>query len=71
MKKSKFPKRVVLAEGYPWALGGNPYDGIQIHDNLTEGRPVSMAFPDDLWSAFEPYPRYRLVLERIPESRDA
>ncbi len=59
----KFPKRVVLAEGYPWANGLSQYTEVVMRDAPHGGRNKVLAFPPLLWRA--DVPKYRLVLQRI------
>lgn len=60
-----FPKRVVLAEGYPWANGTKPdeYFEINMRHQAQAGLRIPLEFPGVLWSAA--LPKYRLVLEVI------
>ena len=65
----KYPRRVVLGEGYPWMFGVAHGENttIQLRDVGVGGSPVQLAYPDCLWA--EGLPRYRLILERIdPEA---
>lgn len=67
MSKTKitpgFPERVVLAEGYPWAVGTRKYIDIRMTEGPTGMNPVWLNYPDKLWD--RSVPKYRLVLERI------
>jgi len=60
---SVFPKRVVLAEGYPWASGGEKYFELTMRDRGFAGRNVPLDFPKVLWDSS--LPKYRLVLELV------
>jgi hypothetical protein len=65
MSKSKiFPERIVLATGYPWANGTEPYFEIVMHKEATNStHSVQLKFPKLLWKP--DVPKYRLVLERV------
>lgn len=64
---SQFPDRVVLAVGFPWAMGmgkkNDPYSGIMMLKDRMGVSPKLIAFPKLLWS--RDIPKYRLVLERV------
>jgi hypothetical protein len=65
MKKppAKFPKRVVLATGYPWANGVSPYYEVCVREQALGGGNLQMKWPEVLWDPR--LPKYRLVLERV------
>ncbi len=63
MKKSKFPSRILLATGYPWANGVGPYYEITMRKGPKSSLNEALRFPKALWS--ENVPKYRLVLERV------
>jgi len=63
MKKIPYPKRVVLAEGYPWFLGTGPYYQMEMETEPLKSPAVPLNVPWELWG--RAIPRYRLVLERI------
>ena len=47
---SRFKDRYVLAEGYPWAIGTNPYTEIAMHKGpYITGEYVDIDFPVELW----------------------
>jgi hypothetical protein len=60
-----FPKRVVLAEGYPWANGIKPdeYFEITMRNQPVGGPNLVLNWPPILWR--RDVPKYRLVLEVI------
>jgi hypothetical protein len=62
---SVFPKRVVLAEGYPWVTGVNAdkYFEINMRNQAQDGLRIPLEFPEVLWNP--DLPKYRLVLEVI------
>lgn len=66
-EKDKFPDRIVLGEGYPWAFGtgtdNNPHDTICLNKDSSIGNPIPLNFPKFLWK--KTLPKYRLVLERV------
>jgi len=66
-KKIKFPKRVELATGYPWAMGlgtpESPYYNIVMNETATSCKCVTLNWPVELWS--RDLPKYKLVLERV------
>ena len=68
-KPTDFPDRIVLGEGFPWANGTGPYFEIGLRDVQVGGRNLQIFWPDELWS--KTLPRYRLVLEKIPEDVDS
>lgn len=61
--KAKYKDRYVLATGYPWALGTDPYTSVEMNMGAKRFVPVHLNFPKELWQ--EGCPRYRLVLERV------
>ena len=66
-KKKEFPKRVVLAEGHPWAHGlgkaDDPYSAVSVRDTPVGGQDQVVQWPKELWD--RNVPKYRLVLERV------
>ncbi len=64
-KKVVFPDRIVLGQGYPWAMGTGPYYCAAVTEHQRGCTPIHLDWPQDLWKPS--VPQYRLVLERIPE----
>lgn len=63
--KVKFPRKVVLGEGYPWAFGvGEPYQSIALCEAPVGIVYVPLNWPKALWS--HATPKYRLILQRLP-----
>lgn len=65
MKKPKFKTRYVLGEGYPWALGREPYTLICLVKKSPGADKIELNFPEELW--LEDVPKYRLILEKVEE----
>lgn len=65
MADDKFPARIVLGEGHPWALGVERYKEVCLNKEPIGVEKVTLDFPEVLWS--KEVPRYRLVLERVQE----
>jgi len=63
MKKMLYPRRVVLAEGYPWFFGTGPYYQMEMEVEPLKSSPVPLNVTRELWD--RSVPRYRLVLERL------
>ncbi len=64
VKSIKFPSKVILAEGYPWAMGCGPeYTEICMQEAVMVGKRLPLDWPQILWS--KNLPKYRLVLEKI------
>ena len=61
----KFPGRIVLGEGYPWAYGLGPYREVGLNEVPVGVQPMSLRWPKELWS--KEVPQYRLILERIDD----
>ena len=61
--KPLFNARIVLGEGYPWAIGTGPYKQIQLNEAQKGVCPLPLDFPRSLWN--ESVPKYRLVLEKV------
>ncbi len=65
----KFPDRIVLAVGFPWATGTGskiePYQSVMmLRSRFGIGTDAKrLAFPKVLWA--RSLPQYRLVLERV------
>jgi hypothetical protein len=64
-KKTKFPKRIVLGEGYPWAYGIKDYTQIGLNKKPCGVEPIILDFNAILWN--DTLLKYRLVLEIINE----
>ncbi len=63
-KPIKFPSRIILGEGYPWADGIKPsYFEIALMENPLISQRLPMKWPKALWQP--DLPKYRLVLEKI------
>jgi hypothetical protein len=58
--------RIVLATGYPWALGTGPYQSVQMHTTAMIGKAKNLRWPKKLWK--DNVAQYRLVLELLPNS---
>ena len=64
-KKPKFPDRVELGVGYPWAYGIEPYKAIGICKDRVGSDFEELVWPSELW--LDSVPQYRLVLEKVEE----
>lgn len=61
---TKFPERIELGEGFPWAMGVGPdYTSVALGLSNMGFSPVVLNFPRELWA--RELPKYRLVLEKI------
>ncbi len=63
MANVKFPERIILGIGYPWAYGVGPYFEIGLNSFNTGVLPKKLKWPKELWH--KDLPKYRLVLEKI------
>ena len=70
---SKFKKRYVLGEGFPWALGDafkGEYTAITLEKEARgKTKQVLLNFPEALWNIH--VKRYRLVLEMVDEKNNS
>lgn len=66
---TKFKKRYVLGEGYPYVTGLGrpdcPYTDVRLWEEQKASKSIEIDWPEELWS--EDLPPYRLVLELIDE----
>ena len=65
MTKPRYPKRVILAEGYPWFLGIGPYYQMQMEVEPIHSDAIPLDVPGGSWD--NDLPKYRLILERVDE----
>jgi len=65
MSKSRFPKRIVLGTGFPWAPGREPFLTVGLCRRKVGVNLITLHFPKALWQ--KRIPPYRLVLERVEE----
>ena len=62
---SKFPDRIELGVGYPWAIGVESYKEIAMLLENTSLIFLDLNFPDILWNS--DVPKYKLILEKVKE----
>ena len=65
MNKDLKRRKIVLAEGYPWAIGVEKYRAIKMNKEPRGLNSVPLEFPNFLWKVN--VKKYRLVLEPIDE----
>ncbi len=61
--RSPFRDRYVLASGFPWAIGTDPYHTIGMTVSKVGIEYRRLDFPKELWR--KDVPQYRLILEKV------